>query len=315
MLAVQAKTSALKHPALIYSGLDGFLGAALPFVRTGIDAGEPVFAAVGGTELLALRDAFGDEDDVTLVDTRDWTPHPASRLRALHTYVTQQLDLGARSIRLVGESAWETRPEFNREWARYESALNAVFESYPVCLLCAYDERRLDPSIVAGARITHPSLLDDEHLSANDRYREPAAALSAWTPELEQPPADAPEYVKPSDVWAARAFVAMSASNAGVRSDRLDDLALATTEIISNAVQHGGFLEPRLRVWTTSRLFHVQVDDRGPGVRDPLAGYRPPSMFDDGGGSGLWIARQVVDLVRIVSTDRGTSVRLSIATD
>jgi anti-sigma regulatory factor (Ser/Thr protein kinase) len=308
------RTTALDHPALIYSGMDDFIAATLPFISAGIDAGEPVFAAAGERELRALHDAFGDQEDVTLVDTREWAPHPATRLRAFHTYVTERLDLGAPAIRLVGEPVWETRSEFNLEWARYESALNAVFERSPVSLLCTYDATRLDPVILEGARITHPSLLDAEQVTVSDRYRQPAETLRAWMPELEPPPADAPEYVKPSDVWAARAFVANSASRAGVAPHRLDDLALATTEIVANAVQHAGFFEPRLRVWTTPGLFHVQVDDRGPGVRDPLAGYRPPSMFDDGGGSGLWIARQVVDLVRIASTGRGTSVRISIAT-
>lgn len=54
-----------------------------------------------------------------------------------------------------------------------------------------------------------------------------------------------------------------------------------------------------------------QVDDRGPGVADALAGYRPPAGATVQ-GRGLWITRQLVDLLEVVPTPTGTSVRVRV---
>lgn len=302
----------LEHPALIYADLDGFRRSASPFIRTGLEREEPVFAAVGAIELEALRDDLGADTPAVLVDTREWTPHPATRLRAFHDFVTAELARGASSIRLVGEPAWETRPAFNREWARYESALNAVLGPFPVSLLCTYPSARLDPAIVEDARRTHPALLEGEVVVPSDRYAGPDELLRHWSPPLRPPPPDAISMHGSGDLHAARAFVTARATAAGVAAERLDDLALATTEILANAVEHGGGGEPVLRTWIADDLFVTQIEDEGIGGIPPLAGYEPPRrVLED--GRGLWIARQVMDLVEIAPSPSGTAVRLSVA--
>jgi anti-sigma regulatory factor (Ser/Thr protein kinase) len=79
------------------------------------------------------------------------------------------------------------------------------------------------------------------------------------------------------------------------------------TELVTNAWQVGA---PSIEVWCwrDGGELGIQVDDDGPGLRDPLAGYRRPKKAVTG-GRGLWIARQMADILEIASSERGTSVR------
>jgi anti-sigma regulatory factor (Ser/Thr protein kinase) len=267
--------------------------------------------AVGPAELEALRPRVGAAPEVRLADTNDWYPHPASRLRAFHDLVTGELRAGVEAVRLVGEPVWPSGPPaFVREWARYESVLNEALEPFPVSLVCTYDASRLDPEIVTDARRTHPVLRGGTHARPSDDYVEPAALLSRWNPPLVAPPPDAPQLPRAADLRTARRVVRDRASAAGVPPTLIEDLVVATTEVITNALVHGTG-DVVLRAWPEPGSFVCQVEDEGPGVADALAGYHPPgSAVED--GRGLWLARQLVDLLQIVTGPDGTTVRLHL---
>jgi anti-sigma regulatory factor (Ser/Thr protein kinase) len=114
----------------------------------------------------------------------------------------------------------------------------------------------------------------------------------------------------PIDPANARAFVAERAARAGLSPGRRFDLQLAVTELLANALVHGGG-KATVRVWVATGYLHCQVDDEGPGIADALAGYRPPGAAA-GDGRGLWLARQVVDLLQIDSTAKGAAVRVRL---
>lgn len=302
----------MEHPALLYGTVEEFLSCLVPFVTGGIDNGEPVFVAVGAEHLAALRDEVGvDVTGVTWADTHQWHPGPATRLRAFHELVSDELAGGATRLRLVGEPVWPAdSPELVLEWKRYESVLNAVLGPFPVSLLCTYDTSRLDSSITADARRTHPSVRNGVE-QASAQFEPPEHLLRRWVAELLPPPADAARFRNPVDLHAVREFLAERALTAGVTPLRVRDLCLAATEILTNALVHGGG-DAELRAWRQDGAFCCQIEDAGRGLTDPLAGYRPPSPAADS-GRGLWLARQLVDLLQIVPTPGGTTVRLIIA--
>ncbi|MEX2406149.1 MAG: sensor histidine kinase [Actinomycetota bacterium] len=306
-----ALVNGLDHPALVYGSLDEFLVAMVPYVAEGIDRGEPVFAAVGPEEVSALRAEIGEVPGVQAKDTNEWHPVPATRLRAFHIFVNEQLRAGARRIRLAGEPVWGAvgRPEFIREWARYESILNAVLEPFPVTLVCTYPASRLDPAIVQDAHRTHPSVGINGGSHPSESFEDPAVLVGRWNPPLSPPPADA-QRAPQLELTAARAFVTEEAERAGVSPGRTMDLELATSEIASNALFHGGGAATLL-TWRDGDYLICQIEDEGPGLADVLAGYRPPSLAQES-GRGLWLARQVVDLLQIVPTPTGTAVRLYV---
>jgi hypothetical protein len=49
----------------------------------------------------------------------------------------------------------------------------------PVSVLCPYDERSVDPTIVSTARLTHPRILEGDVLEDNPSYRDPGEFVLA----------------------------------------------------------------------------------------------------------------------------------------
>jgi DNA-binding XRE family transcriptional regulator len=61
-----------------------------------------------------------------------------------------------------------------RLWTHYESLVNLVFASWPVTLLCAYDERSVEPEIASQARVTHPHTIGPGPGADSPDYLDPA---------------------------------------------------------------------------------------------------------------------------------------------
>lgn len=98
--------------------------------------------------------------------------------------------------------------------------------------------------------------------------------LARWTPQLTPVPSDAASMPPPFDPAASRAFVRHRAALAGVAESRSMDLALAASEILANAHDHGAG-PTALRTWADGGYLICQIDDAGAGLADPFAGYRP----------------------------------------
>jgi anti-sigma regulatory factor (Ser/Thr protein kinase) len=301
----------LKHPALLHAGTDDFLAYIGPFVAEGVERGEPTLVAVDAGNLSALRDVIGgDAPTVTWADTTTWFPHTGTRLRAFHDLLTEQREAGATHVRLVGEPVWPGEPARVREWQRYESVLNHVLAAFPVTLVCTYDTSRLDPLIIDGARRTHPAFHQGSERASN-AFVDPAEFLRGWAHELMPPPVSAVRVSNLADLGATRRAVLELAREAGLGDEAANDMCLAASEVVTNALLHGGGAAT-LFAWSEGESFVCQIEDEGAGIADPFAGYRPPDPTAMN-GRGLWLARQMVDLLQIGPGASGAAVRLDIA--
>jgi anti-sigma regulatory factor (Ser/Thr protein kinase) len=154
-------------------------------------------------------------------------------------------------------------------------------------------------------------VLRDGALRHNPDHREPREVLAgrgAPAPAVLGPPDRRLGF----DTWqlsAVRETVARAALAAGCDRDRVDDLVLAVNEVATNAVEHGSG-DARLDVWTgpSSRELVCEVHDAG-WLADPLPGLRAPHPSDPR-GRGLWIARQLCDLLHVWTDGQGTHVRI-----
>jgi anti-sigma regulatory factor (Ser/Thr protein kinase) len=118
-----------------------------------------------------------------------------------------------------------------------------------------------------------------------------------------------------SSLFALRSAVAAHGSELGLTPHRVADLVLAAQELAANAVRHGdaGAAAPaRLCLWREDNRVVCQVSDGGPGMADPDGVGTQRADIRASAGRGLWIVRQIVDTVDIVSHAGGVTVTVTL---
>jgi hypothetical protein len=312
--APQHARDRLAHEALPYASTDELVAAAAPFLREGLRAGEQALIVTGATNLLLLRQVIEPDGlAADFVDARRWHRFPARSLAACDRYIKRHANRGRR-VRVVFEPVWAGRtPLETTEWKRYESVLNVAFARSGAWLLCPYDTTALDPSIVADALRTHPWVRAEGARSPSAEYVDPAAFSAACDAEpLPEPPADAVavRFDAKRDLSAVRTMVGEAAGAAGLGPRRVPEAVLAVHEIASNAIVHGSG-RGLLRTWLAGGELLFQVSGNAP-IRAPFPGHLPPRL-DTEGGRGLWLARQLCELLQVRSTPDGSVIRLHFA--
>ena len=113
-----------------------------------------------------------------------------------------------------------------------------------------------------------------------------------------------------SDLSQVRALVLRRATEAGLTEGRANDLVLAVSEAAANTLRHTRS-PGTLVIWHDAEKVVCEIHDEGT-ITDPFAGqHKPPP--DASGGHGLWLVRQVCDLVELTSDASGTTVRMHMA--
>ena len=177
------------HSTGLYGSEEEFVRLVIPFLAHGLEAGEPVTAAFTENNQNLVREVFGDR--VSYVDARNQYDCPAGTIRRSRELFAEHVAAGARQIRIAGDvpadqvrGAWDW-------WARYEAAVNDLYNEFPVWSMCASNQAfscpvrgvgvprdtfrggaSIPPGAVATTRIPCSA-----HSQAND-------AVSAFTPPL-----------------------------------------------------------------------------------------------------------------------------------
>lgn len=304
----------LAHQALLYGSEEEFLTGTIPFIRDGLECGDPIRIATTDRNTAWLRAALGaDSRHVTFCESRQWYGHPVRALATLHRTVQAAAQAGQR-LRMIGEPLWTARtaPEC-KEWARHESLVNAALAVADAALVCTYDIRVVDPDAVADVDRTHPELVVNGSPRPSPSYTNPAVFNAECNrpplPEL-PPPALWLRFHRLDQLATLRDFVTSHAIQAGATAPAVEQFVQAVDEVATNAIEHGGE-SGVLQIWTDPHTMLCEVSDTGAGLRDPLAGHLPPDGFA-GRRHGLWLARQFSDLVELHSDAAGTTVRLHL---
>lgn len=302
-----AALEAFRHEAFLYAGAAAFLKGTVPFIRAGLDAGEPVLAVVGAEKIALLRDALGgDAHHVSFADMADVGRNPARIIPAWHDFLATHP--GGRAVRGIGEPVYPERTADELvECQHHEALLNVAFAGgTPWHLLCPYDTASLSPDVVGAAHHSHPFVADGGSRAESGAYQG-----DAWAgPDgdgLPDPPGD-PLVLNfgAGPLEGVRQFVLERAVGA-LGPAELSDLLLAVTEVAGNSVLHGGGAGT-LRVWPTTEGVVCEVRDGG-WIRQPLVGRARP-VLEQENGRGLWMVNQVCDLFQLRSSPGGTVARL-----
>jgi anti-sigma regulatory factor (Ser/Thr protein kinase) len=296
------------HSSLFYDGARHYAREAGGFLRDGLERGHRGLVMAPPSRVELLRSELGrDADEVTFVeDTVAYAPQWNAYRVLLDFAATAP---AVRSCVIAEQVLTLRTPAELVDYRRLEAAINVVFAEADVDLLCPYDAGSLPAHLLEIGAHTHGAVLADGGMTPNERFGDPLdmlAGLAAVVP----PPADATtiDCSSGADVASARRLVRTVGGEAGIEPWVVDDMVLAVSEVLTNALRHG---EPPalLHVYEEGATWVCHVTDGGRGLLDPFAGLLPPGEPSDH-GYGLWLARQLCAAVDVGTDRSGTHVRL-----
>jgi anti-sigma regulatory factor (Ser/Thr protein kinase) len=301
------------HEALLYAGEDGFMAETVPFVRAGVELGEPVLVAVSARKIARMRDQLGEHAEAVLfADMAEIGKNPAWIIPAWQEFLDEHA-IGGRAVRGIGEPISPDRSAAELvEAQRHESLLNLAFADAPAFrLLCPYDVDALHPTVVEEARRSHPTVVESGTVTQSATYRGLDAIAAPFDEPLPAPPPGTSglEFGLRS-LHDVRELAARAAAEAGFGRARTEDLVLAVNEVATNSVRHGGG-RGVASFWRVGGSLVCEVRDSGR-VEDPMVGRVQPSL-ERPGGRGHWLANRLCDLVQVRTFPHGTIVRLHMA--
>lgn len=296
------------HSTLFYDGAQHYAAEAGGFLREGLELGHRALVMAPSHRVDLLRSALGrDADEVTYVDasvayTPQWNAY-----RVLLDFVSRSS--GSRACVVAEADLTDVTPAELLDYRRLETATNLVFAESEVDLLCPYDAGTLPTHLLEIGLQSHALMRAGGRPSPNTSFSDPAGRLAELA-TVTQAPAGAETLLCGSgaDVSGARRLVRTLGARAGLGTDVLDDVALAVSEVLANALVHG---QPPalLHVYDERDSWVCHVHDTGRAPMDPLSGLLPPGQPTDH-GYGLWLARQLCTAVDVGTDGSGTHVRL-----
>ncbi|SFB22954.1 Anti-sigma regulatory factor (Ser/Thr protein kinase) [Nocardioides alpinus] len=300
------------HATVFYDGARQYADEAGGFLREGLEQGHRGLVMAPAPRIDQLRSALGrDADEVRFVeDTVAYAPQ-WNIYRTLLDFAADAPEV--RSCVVAEQQLRHRTPAEVHDYRRLEAAINLVFADHDVDVLCPYDAGSLPAHLLEIALHSHESLRTDGLSSRNTGYGDPTGMLAGLA-TVTAAPARATTLVcaSPADVSSARRLVHSLGEEAGLAVDVVDDVALAVTEVLTNALLHG---EPPtlLHVYDEGDTWVCHVHDGGHLPIDPLTGLLPPEEPSDH-GYGLWLARQLCTAVDVGADASGTHVRLHTRT-
>jgi anti-sigma regulatory factor (Ser/Thr protein kinase) len=296
------------HEALFYRDTGDYLAGTVPFIETALTEREPVLVAVPGPKIDLLGAALGGRSArVRFLDMTRAGRNPGKIIPwVLHAFLEEH---AGRPVRIIGEPIWAGRSaEEYPACVQHEALINVAFARSVLSILCPYDMDGLPTGVLEDAACTHPVLVDVDARRDSPSYTDPDAVVAVFNQPLVEPAPDLPtlDFDAPG-LPLVREFVAVHAGRAGLSGRRVADLQLATNELATNAITHGGG-SGRVRVWRQDDRVVCEVTDQGRALAR-LAGRTLPAP-DSLNGRGLVLVNYVSDLVRIHTGPDGTAVRL-----
>jgi anti-sigma regulatory factor (Ser/Thr protein kinase) len=298
------------HEAVFYRSDEQYLASLVPFVRTGLGAGEPVLVAVPGRNLDLIGGGLGpDAERVRLVDMSKAGRNPSRIIPwVLHAFLDA---FAGQRVRVIGEPVWPERSIIEYPvCVQHEAMINEAFAGREATILCPYDANRLDDVALIDAECTHPVLVEGSARWVSSRYQNPVETARRFNQPLPDPPAVAVTTAfTAATLPRVRQAVRQVADSAGVSDERLDGFELAVHEVAANSVAHGGG-GGTLSLWVEGCRVVCEIRDGGH-LSDPMTGRRPvpPDRAD---GRGLLLVHHVCDLVQVHTRPGATTTRLHL---
>lgn len=313
MPAASPDSSGHLHEAGFYGSDEEFRALILPWVEEAIAAGEAVVIGYDERKTALLRSWLSDPSTVTFVADRSLYATPARAIATYRQMFEGFVADGVARIRIAGDVPHPGNGGRFHGWDRYESAVNSVWDGFPVWSRCLYDASTTPATVRDVVVRAHPVILtaSGEGLP-NIRYEDLSTFqfLPATADPVTVSTAPVAELLDPSPAEARRALGRVLSGM--IDHDTLDELILGVSEAVTNAHLHGRSAIS-LRLWAVRGRAIAHIHDEGSGTRDPLAGLVPAPASATGAGLGLWITHQLGVTVDLLHTPEGFTVQLIAA--
>ncbi|MDX6440154.1 MAG: hypothetical protein QOF45_2737 [Gaiellaceae bacterium] len=305
-LAAPAEAAGFRHLALIYDSDEQLVERVAAFLREGLDEG-PTIAVLTRRHWSLLREELGSEaESVAFTDCDDFYIRPVDAIAGYDATMRELLAAGATSARVAAEIPLQpTRGNWS-EWIAYEAIVNRALEHLPAQVLCVYGTQTAPEYVIDAVWRTHPQVEAQASRSQAD-YNDPRDVAAAH-PAESTPTPDLRTLAPTADPLEFRELLAAELTTARAPRARMMDMLVAANEVFENARRHGGGAS-RARAGVADGWFVCEIEDRGPGLDDPFAGYLPPRP-EHGRGAGLWVARRLVRRLELLDNGPGLTVRL-----
>ncbi len=299
------------HPALFYRSDEEYLQTLVPFMTAGLSEGAPVAAAVPGDRLDLLRDALGT--DAARAHLLDMTKAGRNPGRIIAGVLRAFADAHpGHHVRIIGEPIWAGRSEAEYPaCVQHEALINNAFAGRDVTIVCPYNTAALTPQVLADAEATHPLLWEAAQERSSPQYAPESVVQRYNLPLHATSDAVTTTIFCTTDLAAARTFALERARDGGLGPERLSEVELIVDELVTNSLLHAAS-PAELSVWRDGEHVICQVADHGR-MTDPLAG-RHPAPPGQLGGRGLLLVHALADLVRVHTSDDGTTIRAYLHT-
>ena len=300
------------HAVALYDSEESLGARVVPYLREGLDRGETVVAVVSDAAEQIVRSALGGDADRVQWRAGEVSYHRLGAMfEGFRQFLADQRAAGAR-MRLLTENDVGGGPDRLGAYLRNEAMTNEVYRPYGFPWACLYDRRAHTEETLRQVREVHPRLLEpgggsirsSEYVTPGDFVARGARLLPVpAVVELDL------ELTGPGELVTLRRLLARWVGGHGVKADDADDVLIAVSEAVTNALQHGA-PPVRVQAFTLGGAARVRVHDPGSAAVFATAGYHRPDTAG-GSGIGLWVARQLADVVTTHTDTTGTTVELS----
>ena len=300
------------HAVALYDSEENLRARVVPYLREGLDRGETVVAVVSDAAQQIVRSALGGD-----ADRVQWRAGEVSyqRLGAMfegfRQFLADQRAAGV-AMRLLTQNDVGGGPDRVGAYLRNEAMTNEVYRPYGYPWTCLYDRCAHTEETLRQVREVHPRLLEPggESIPSTEYVapRDFVARSARYLPVPEVVELDV-ELTSAGELARLRRLLGRWVGGHGVEGDDGDDVLIAISEAVTNALQHGA-PPVRVQAFKDGGVARVSVHNPGSAAVFATAGYHRPGTAG-GGGIGLWLTRQLADVVTTHVGTAGTTVELS----
>jgi anti-sigma regulatory factor (Ser/Thr protein kinase) len=317
-LATSTGPDPFRHLAVVHHSVEELLDTVAPLLRAAVARGDLVWAAVDDATRDAIERRLG-ATALALVFGEPAQPYSYSGQTTAARRADRLRDAvgSGRAALILSDSATVGGPGPDSSvpdcWSVVDASCNLALSGLPVTLICLCDAERTSEDAERFLLWNHPELFVGAIARPNPRYRSPVEVLASTpvppAPTLGPPSQEQPVANGTTTLRGIRAWTKRHGLEAGLEPVRIEGLVLAVCELVSNSLEHGAG-RGTLSWWVRPGRVVAQIHDPGH-MNSTTPGLRRPDVRSVR-GRGVWMARQLCDVLHLWTTDAGTYARLEI---